>query len=866
MQRYLIDHALKNVWCNPQQDNQIIIAAQRLTKLNGELNRFTLMNRQVSLPLQGKRYHVYQIGQLLPVTLGLNPIVNEWEPQRWIKFSDAIATQKVMINLYTAKGINIPRYSSYFMFTNDRDLIFAIEIDSKIKVDLNSERIYTRFYSNAYYETSRADAVEDFMHCNGLKVGTVQHILDIQTQVNNYRTKAGHVSCFVNGFLVNNISPLTAVIGDSIEYVYDSSVKKIVNFTVSDLHSFSSVLDDKYKYLLHYLDTSVDTIEFQDDIDIHVVYTNANGNKQGVYYHRNKVDSHRMVTHRDYSIVVNYFEYVANAMVELLDIAGTDIRSFELELVIRESGFDRPLIYDHSRIFELYKLEDSKIIQAMVGLNSSLPIWTAASLENNAYTYLMRAKVPTVTMSMVQNAYGYNSISKILADTPQKTIMSSGLRSVELPVGLINGSTIYEYDADGSLLGFHQHPLGVDYYCSSNDAVTVEGITGKGSHRPEVIFGTDNIPLPTVDNYRVYSCFLYNGEPNGVWRDITGSDDYTVENNVLIWQNHQYDQVLMVRSDKTFLAYDVELQSVDGTLSFVITEQEDRGDGVITYPLPVPMGELDIFLNGKSLINGLDYIIDFPKVHIVNKNFLNQPAASVTQNVHVRFTGFCSSDLKFDKADDYGFILHGYLSDNNRFDIRDDKVLRITVNGELKTRTDVVFSEEHDGVSITNPENGKPYQIKDIVVPLKGMTDADTYSMRSASIVIDKAVSDYMTLKKPEANRGDLMAIPSKYPVVSTFFSRVINAIKDEEISLAVVNSNLSDNDIINICLPFEPLLKFDPINDDNGYNFTFVQAIPHRFNTAITLTLQQYRLLTRIVKLYGQDRIDVTSYINISQ
>ena len=542
-----------------------------------------------------------------------------------------------------------------------------------------------------------------------------------------------------------------------------------------------------------------------------------------------------------------------------------DIRSFSIEVTIRNSGYYRPLVFDDSRIFELYKLNDEKILQAMIGVNSSLAVWRAENLESNAYTRLMRAKTPSLAMSLVQDAYGYNAISKIVGDTPNFTELDSGRQKALVSVGLRENSTAFEYDVEGTLLGFYDHPLGSEYLCQSGKARLVEMISGKGSYRPDLIFGSDNVQLPLYFNYRVYMCFLNNGISNDVWRDITGTEQYRVENNVLKWNNLQYGQFLMIVTDKDFLCYETEVLSINGTISLIVTQEEDRGNGFEIYPMHVSRGELDVFLNGKSLIKGLDYIVQYPKIHIVNRTHLNHPTVTQNQKVIVRFTGFCKKDLSFEEVDDYGFIKHGYLSNNNRFDIHDDKVLRITIDGSVKHRSSLLLSEEHDGISIVNSENGKPYQIKDVVVPLKQLVDENTYTLRAKSIVIDEAVSNYMTIKLPQPDRGDLMAIPSLYPVVSTFFSRIINALQNLEIPTSVVTSNLGDQDIVNICAPYEELLEFDPINPSKGYDFNFVQAAPHHSNAVITVTISQYRLLARIVKLYGQDRIDITSYVNFS-
>jgi hypothetical protein len=70
---------------------------------------------------------------------------------------------------------------------------------------------------------------------------------------------------------------------------------------------------------------------------------------------------------------------------------------------------------------------------------------------------------------------------------------------------------------------------------------------------------------------------------------------------------------------------------------------------------------------------------------------------------------------------------------------------------------------------------------------------------------------------------------------------------------------------VLALCAPFEHLLRFDPINTDNGFDLKFVKIVPHRNNTITTLTLQQYRLLTRIVKLYADGLIDLASFVNFS-
>lgn len=866
MYQFLLDHAIKNVWCTPEQDNQLIFCAHRVTKTTGELNRFKLMNRRVNLPTQGKRFHVFQVGQVQPKMTGLLSLNPQWGIEKWIQFSEAVNTLKLFTNIYTSPGIELPRFKTYYMFTVDRDLIFAVEEDKNYPIQFSEDKIYVRLYTNAYFQSSRADASLEYLHCEGIVVKNTNDILFFQLAYAAYAAKDGYTFAYKNGLLVDGIDLVNIAVNDTVEFIYDSSVKRVVTFTVADLKTFNSTLDSKYKYLLHHTDALNDTIDFHDDIDIHILHQQAPGRYRGYYYHRNLEDSHRMVTHRDYSIAVDYVNYIAGYLNQAVSATPIDYLQLKVQVKIRDSGYQRPLIFDNSRIFELYKLPNPKITQAMVGIDAVVDEWKAASLEASFYTALMREKrFSNINIEMIQKGYGYNSISKLVGDTPTKTVLKSSRQSANLPYNLYENCTVYEYDADGTMLGYHSHSLGNDYECVDNNARMIEVISGDGSNKPDVTFGTDNIPLPIYDNYRVYSCHYVNGVPDEVWTDVTGSNLYTVVNNTLVWGVSDYSQYLMVRTDTKFLAYDIPLLPVAGTLYFTFSELENRTGIYENYMLPVPLGELDIFLNGRSLIRGLDYIVHFPKVYIINKKHLVQPANSTIQNIHVRFTGFCKSDLSLDAIEDYGFVEHGFLSNNNRFDIRDDKVLRITMNGGLKHRDDLLFSELHDGISVVNPINGNPYQIKDIVVPLKQLVNENTYSLRDKSIVIDKKISDYMTIKLPQPLRSTVSSITERYPIISPFICHLVNDMASGQIDSIDMISPLTDNRILEICNPYEFLLKFDPISLENNLNDHYVIIIPHNLDMTINLTIYQYRFLLRVMKLYCRGLVDLSSFVTFS-
>lgn len=861
MFKYLVDHAIKNVWCTPRQDNSYVFQPARVSKSTGELNRLFFMGRQLALPVSLVKFHVFQIGHIKPEILGLTADTPGWLEENWRTFSSVVNEQEIQVDIYNGKGVQQPRYKAWYMFTRENSLLIAISESERVDIDYSNENIYLRLYSNAYFESSRSDSLVTTIYTYGRTVSNVQDILDVQNGETQHRNFTGAVKSYVNGMLVDRVDLLTAVVGDEVEYVYDSSVKTIVTFPYSSLNIFTSTLDTCYKYLLSF-DGDGDQIDYEDDIDVYI-YKSTGTRYKGVYFSRNQVKHHRMVTHKDYALD----QAQADILLDYLRsyTGDSDNSGMMIEVTVRKSGYERPLIQENNRIFELFKLDHEDRVRALLGLDSTLDIWSTASLENSAYTELMRTNMASVNQDLVQRAYGYNSISKLVGDTPVKTIPKNGRQYVSVPYLLSEGSTAYEYNSDGYLLGSHHHVGGTDYYCYDDNARIVEMIAGRATDNPNVVFGTNNITLPAYDNYRVYMSSVTSGVINNNWVDITGSDEYLVVGNKLVWDSYITDYILMVRIDSDFLEFDLSVLPSAGTISFTLFEVENRGNGLQNFTLPVPLGELDIWLNGRSLIRGLDYVLDFPKVYIVSKRHLLQPSGSTLQSIKVRFTGFCDSDLKLDYIEDYGFVEHGLLSNNTRYDIRDDKVMRITMGGKIVTKSDVNFSEDTSGINVTSVFNGLPYQIKDIVVPLKQLVNENTYSLRLKSMIIDKKVSDYMTLKLPQPPRNGVTAIPGKYELVSPFFSHLINDLASSQIDNAAVIDAVTDMDVMNICSSYEAILKYDPITYRDRLDWDYLILHPHNLDNVIGLNIYQYRFITKVARLYGHGLINLSPFIIVT-
>ena len=857
---FLQRHAYENVWCTPNQDKQTIFRPARITPDGGTWLDFTVMWRRIKMPDATSKFHVYQIGQVIPMLLGLAKNKNVW-----ISAAEVCKSEKLIADMYTLTGVQLHRSHVWYRVTPENNLIFAVKIPdpTKIPVDLDNEDLHIRLYTNAYFEAQGSQPQQEAINVDGIIATNQQAILSFQQRLAISRAKPyGHTYCFLNGFLVNTIDLVNAQVGDYLEFVYDSSIKRIVTFRIDELEQFTSTLDSAHKYLLHYA-AQVETIDYQDDVDLFLVRPLANNRHKGVYYHKNNEAALRMVTHKDYSVPVAYLASYAQQRPEL----GSNVDDLSIVLHIRHSGYVRPLVFEHNRIVDLYRMNDADVRGAMIGIDSTVSVWNAPALEASGYCGLMRAELGEITRQMVQNAYGYNACSKLLGDTPSHVRTMSSLLLVDVPVGLQDCSTAYEYDENGLLLEWHQHSYG-SVYAARNDATRlVEMVFGFAAEGAQTWWGEMTHAIPNGYNYRFYRCGKLNGVIDNNWSDRTESADYIVANNQVTWAINPNAYYPLVRGNRNHITYELDYLVVDGLIRFALREY--REDLQAYRTMAVPPGKIEVFLNGKSLIEKLDYFVEFPQITIVNKEYLNDPE-NLTQKVVVRMTGFCDSDMKHEVVSQIGFVEYGVLSKNNRFDIRDDKVNRIIVDGALYRYDELEYGEEDYEVRVTDARNGAPYAITDIVVPMNNYLFTDdpmvdpTYTLRQRSRLVDEELSDYLTLKLPEKEPVLPSAIPGLYQVVSPFICKIVHDLLNGALWEEAFTGHYDDNYVVQQCQPYEYLLDVDPIKDGQTPSKDYVVIHPHNRNYYLDMGIYQFQFLSRVVKLYGNGKVELSPHIRV--
>lgn len=878
---YLIDYAVNNFWCDPLQDQDIIIKLARISDPSGSVAFTRVVNERIELPDNLNTYHIFQVGNYSPKIYNILSPTAEWQILDWTDLVDMINNSTTWIDVYNSSGIQIPKMNVYYKYTNNtRDFIIAIRQETSIPFDYINDDFFIRIMYNQWFTTVDKNIYKPFIA--SAKMTSTSDILAIQTTYNTYNAKSGYTYCYINGRIVDSITLVNTSVGDYVDVIYDPTVIRAIDIPVKDLLVFTSSLDSKRKYLIHDKDNTDKSINYQDNIDIYL--TNPTNTKfNGLYFHRNQADSHRMVTNRDYSIPVDYLVSLYNAYSNTYGVTNKTMNDFNIRVIIKRSGFNHKLVFEDMRISELTKLDDSNLtsspyIGAMLGSVAQLPIWKADALESSFYTSVMNTSYENLSDEKIQKALGYNALSKLTADIPSYPRLT-GLNTyiATVPHELTDYFTGYEYDSNGYLLGFYTGTNSTEYNVQNINCAKVEVISGIATTTPDIVETINSATITSDSLFRVYCTGLNtDGEPIGDWTDITNTDRISVVQNSNGTQTITYvdtnapNQYIVVRTDRTFVTQTINQVFGTGVINLTFKEKtlsvNEKSEGIITpteKTMRFPLGDLTVFLNKRSLVEGIDYFVNFPEITIVNKAYLIQPVETANQVVDIRWSGFCYSDMSYRKAIDKGFIVNDALMNRNQYDDLDDSVIRIVANGAFKTRDELGISTTTVGTAVNQGFSGKPYEIRKPMIPLRGLIDNDFMDFMLAAEDKDTKVENYMELYLPKVTKT-IVPIQNRYKVYSPFISNLIWALQNDYITEHDIGTNVQSIQVFAICKPYEYLLKLDPIYDGNQLDSRFVVVEPLATTSLVTLSKTKYKFLFNAVKLYCNGLIDISAFVTI--
>lgn len=846
----LREHVIKNVWGSPEKEGVFVIRPSRLSKSRGSLIKQRVMWEDVSLPNRTDRYHVYRIGKVSPSILGLGCI-----GEQWVTIESIINKTYLLSQVYNIDGLIYPRRYCFLKVDKGGGLILAIKIDERLGLFFD-EDTYIKMYTNAFYQSSRNTHGVNATKCMSKVIDKNEDKVNINYLYLTHLNKEGFAWGYKNGVYVNNFNPSLLNKGDILEIFYDASVHSVLDFDIAELKSFTSSLDKKHKYLLIQEDSQRPTIDYVNNIDVFVLRKTAKA-FAGCYLHKHHDDSIRMITHKDYSIPIAYVHGVANKHVEL----SGDVTSLTIRLVIRKGGYDRELSQESNSIHELMKLPLGFTQRAMIGVDSHVPEWHADNLESSYYSKMMVLPTSNFDVDEMQLMLGYDSLVKAYADGPIRTKPTSGRPFVILPPLLTKDVTVYEYNVDGLLLGYYYHDDSDNqhYRCYHHRTAYVEVIVGEGGYYLDKTVGVYEYTPDNKLNHRVYLTNKMDGVPTDNWFDVSNTGIVTPlfgKYEINVDEGAWYPCVI---SDKKFLAYGLKINLFNGIYSFDIRERVLVDDIPVWKTIDIPMGNLALWLNGRWLVEKVDYFVKWPKVVITNKEYL---VDGDIQDVVLRANGFCNEDMSLIAPEETGFVVNGYLSYDKNYDIRDNKVLSMFVDGKLRMRDTLEFAEEISKTQVPNARNGAPYEVKENIISIRDAGYSDTYVLRNIDRKLDKKISNYRDFHTPQTIINSPNFINYRYKVVSPYMQRILFALENRQIDPLIVKGQYSDQRVRELVEPYNMYLEFDPVSQNISKSYVEVHA--HGYNHLVGVSIHNYNFLARVNKIMLDGKVNLSQQLYI--
>lgn len=849
MSTWLVNHAAENVWCRPSDDGRFIIKPQRICGKRGDVFGIQASEHHIQLPDTSNWYHSYQIGLQDPEELGFK-IWGGWKSAKQL-----VNDNGILIFAYTTSGRQIPLDLVYFRFISNHNLLVSVK-RYETQVNLGDDDLYIKIYRGLYQ--GHPDWTDEHkITCESFVIRSSDDISNLVVRYGIAASKPGKVYCSINGYPVDKFTIANIKPWDYVEMLHDGTVKEVHEWYLDDLPDFFSELDKTRKFLVH-LPRAVDTVLHLNDLEVYL-YKGDNGR----FVHTHLMANLRQLTHRDFSLETSYiYDYgVTNPdwWAETGDV--------KLRIYVRNPALGNKVEFDANRILEMYQMSDAQIISAMVGPDDSLDIWKASNLENSPYSRLINARPENITRKLVTDAYGYNASSKLLGYnyTP---VYYDGQDWPHAPIefGMIKDSTVFEYDKNGLLLGYVHRTMFQSsvHRCTHRECAFIECIEGEGTRSLDIEFGTTMSKVDPQYQYRYYLDSTISEQPSWKYTEVTDSNAYDILADGTVAWHVDTTRFLPVRqSDKKFLlntytfSYDT-MVSGSGLLYFN-AEYDNTYNGK-PVPLEFEPETVEVWLNGKSLVIGLGAVVAWPFIGICDQTIVNLDKRKDFE-ITLRVRNFIPRGTKY-QMPKHGFIYDGILSNNYKYDIKDDKVIRIIAGGRMYDRSDVEFRE--DAIRINKRlTNGTPYQITDPLIPLRNHVEYPTYPMHAIAKRTDADVEAYLTQKIPLPPAVDTNPFPNRYNLYSLTLNKLILDMLRGEFEIKERPGNyIPTTEVEERMEPYLRFLEVDAARLDIDPNY--VNFYPVALQGTVDIYPLEFSFIERVNTMYFGGRVILNTQLKV--
>src|SRR6201988_3193810 len=811
----LVQYVIDQINCTPGQDKEILLKPEKIHSQYPVFSSFIYLDREIGLPNKKSSWYVYQIGTYYESNDILPIYQYTWEYESWTSLTKPLTTDGILTTLFTIKGVTFPLFRTFYMYTREKALILAVEHNNKIPVSLIEHDLYIRFYKNAFRDSDRSDGIDYSIKTGSSVIESDGEIETILVNMKRLTNKRGACLLSINGQRYKNPDDHYVAIGDYVEWIYDPTIDYVQSYPLTSARTYNSSLDEEERVILHSPSkTYFNSIAYYDDLDIEVYTPISAKGLYGGYLPIIDDTVIKMLTHRDYGIKNSVLDQVVEFITD--HNPSTQGLNISIEIKFRKSGWERPLTKNTSLIADLYTLPDYNIPRAMSQDTVIFEPFTARHLEVSPYLTSMRSPPEEITQALSIETLGYNGIGFLYGTQAQKVI-DDGYKHVPVPDLYRSGFTAYEYNPNGYFIDFNTGSDVENYVPIRNNCGIVELIKGTASTGPVATYKNNHIPYDSNLGYRVWRCNKVGGIPSFYWVDITGTDEYIVneELGTISWNGPRGTRFMMVRDDSRFTTKTFIRQFSTNLMTFELEEYVNHGDGTgfRQQTMDVPGSDITLFMNNRSMIRGIDYFVDFPNVYITNFLYLRQDLLSSDQSFHYRVTGLGNGSGQFENVLDYGTVSHGFLGTKGRYIPKNDKPVRVVIKGSLKLSENIRYSQDHPDVNDpTNDLNGSPYEVKQITVPISEIVSQNSEILRDIARNKDNSLVSYMNINMGLPRRG-AETLGQKTKLVCPFHATITDDLLSDTLTSDDTDPSHTDQQVLESVEPYLYLSNVSPCN-----------------------------------------------------
>lgn len=835
--------AIDKIYASPNQDKQFRFSMIQVTDpLVPARGSVILFKEYKKLPDNASSYHVYTIGGLSPYTFNLLTKKHLWALDKWVNVEEDMNLRSYLMQFYNDDGVVFPRKKFWYLATTN-SLSFAFKVDRETIENFDHTTCkYFRIYSNQRNtnEEVNSNAAGNPIRSFSRVVNNNVDKQTIQNQIADLEANGGKCLVYVNGYYTPKLR-LSIPDGSTVEVIYDTSIETVETFTLGELRTFLSTKDERVKYFV-YRERNTNNLQYEDDLEIYLTAEYEN-KEYGTYYYQHKMHALTNVTDKDFALDTIYTNNQAS---DLMAMFGGNIQDKKVVILTRRSAVNKELAYSSAKFHELYKLPHNVQRDVVANSNVGIPHYRVENLEDHNYFKLMSVDtLAKVTNTFATSTMGYNGVTHYLGNTPNK-VTNQGY--VDVPFLYRKHGLAYEYDSQGKMLGY-QLTDGALYHPLYPETVNVEFISGITAETFVLYEPSDLITIDRPE-HKIVACIHYSNEPQGNWRELTVGDGLIeVEGGYITDLPLEYR--VRVLYEDSVVAKDLYIPT-DSTIFLAnINVADTVGGNYMERRLDIDFEQVEVFLNGNRLTYKLDFFYKKGSVLITNKKYIDYSLDK--QLVHVRMTNPTTDPTSFNEKEVRGFISDGVLTRNCYYDILDDKIFSTFVDGKLRDRDSVIFSENDNTVRIDDVSNGLPYTVARRVIPIHSATGLPTRPYFNSNEELNASISTLFNYAYPEPKLDNINVIRERHIVYSPIVALAIKDVMEGIIPPEVYTKENPERDILEL---FEDRYKFymdmDPVRE--SYTSNLVGIHPHAGIHTKELNLFQYRFIERLVSHLTND------------